>query len=310
MRIQGAFAAVATPIHSNGNANDAAFERLVDFLIERGVDGLIIGGATGEYTHFELAERTRLAKLAARRASGRVKTLTCVGTSSIHTTLQLTHSVEDIGNTALLLPMPGFFRYNQDDLKAYVESVCASVSLPFLLYNLPTFTNPLDAQTAVELMRSIPNLIGMKDSSGERDHLPFLANARATPHEYSILVGDDTLLLSAAQAGWDGVISGIACFAPELIAATFRSHRDGAHDKAEEYQAMIDEIIEWVGQLPIPWAVRAGLAVRGIDPGPMHLPPSPARAQVIAEFTTWFRDWLNAKGWPLEGVWDLEHCIK
>jgi 4-hydroxy-tetrahydrodipicolinate synthase len=309
MRIHGAFAALATPIDSNGQSNDFEFERLVDFLIERGVDGLVIGGATGEYTHFDTQERVRLAKLAIKRASGRVKMMTCVGTSSIHSTLQLAHAAADAGNAALLLPMPGFFRYNQDDLKAFVESVCAAVPSPFLLYNLPSFTNPLDAETALELMRTVPNVIGMKDSSGERDHLDFLAQAR-TPNEYSILVGDDSLLLSAAQAGWDGVISGIACFAPELITATFRAHRDGAFDKADEYQAMLDEIIVWVGQLPIPWAVRAGLAVRGIDPGPMHLTPSPARAKVIADFSEWFRQWLDAKGWPCKGVWDLEQCIK
>jgi 4-hydroxy-tetrahydrodipicolinate synthase len=310
MRIHGAFAALATPVDSTGQANDKNFERLVDFLIERGVDGLVIGGATGEYVHFDANERARLAKLAIARASGRVKMMTCVGTSSIHSTMELARAAEHDGNTALLLPMPYFFRYNQDDLTAFVEHVSGAIDKPFLLYNLPGFTNPLNAATALELMRAVPNVIGMKDSSGERDHLDFLAQARQKPDEYSILVGDDSLLLSAAKAGWDGVISGIACFAPELITATFRSHRDGAFDKAEEYQAMLDEIIGWVGQLPIPWAVRAGLAVRGIDPGPMHLPLSPARAKVVADFTAWFRQWLDEKGWPAEGVWELEHCVK
>jgi len=309
MQIHGAFAALATPVDSNGQPNDVAFERLIDFLIDRGVDGLVIGGATGEYVHFEAQERIRLAQLAIKRGGGRVKMMTCVGTSSIHSTLQLARAGQDAGNTALLLPMPGFFRYNQDDLKAFVETVCEAVDMPFLLYNLPSFTNPLDAQTALDLMRSVENVIGMKDSSGEREHLKFLADGR-TRDEYSILVGDDSLLLSAAEAGWDGVISGIACFAPELIGATFRSYRDGDFDKAAEYQGMLDEIIEWVGQLPIPWAVRAGLAVRGIDPGPMHLPPSPVRAKVIADFSEWFRQWLDVKGWPLEGVWELEHCVK
>ncbi|MBV8818057.1 MAG: hypothetical protein JO022_06845 [Acidobacteriaceae bacterium] len=78
--------------------------------------------------------------------------------------------------------------------------------------------------------------------------------------------------------------------------------------KAEEYQAMLDEIIEWVMRLPIPWAVRAGLAARGIDPGPMHLPPSAARKQVLNDFTRWFTQWVNDKGWPLEGIWQLEYC--
>jgi 4-hydroxy-tetrahydrodipicolinate synthase len=308
MRIHGAWAALATPIDSMGRTNDPGFEHLIDFLIERGVDGLVIGGATGEYVHFDANERARLAKLAIRRAAGRVKMMTCVGTSSIHSTLQLAHALEDEGSVALLLPMPGFFRYDQEDLKAFVEYVCRQVKGPFLLYNLPSFTNPLQADMALHLMKTVPNLIGMKDSSGELAHLDFLAHGRSPEVQYSVMVGDDSLLLSAAKAGWDGVISGIACFAPELIGATFRSHQEGAIAKAEEYQAMLDEIIVWVSQLPIPWAVRAGLAARGIDPGPMHLPPSAERARILADFTRWFIEWVEAKGWPLRGVWKLEHC--
>jgi 4-hydroxy-tetrahydrodipicolinate synthase len=303
-RINGAFAALVTPIDDIGRVDLPAFDRVIDFILERGLDGIIIGGATGEYAHFGVDERAQIAAHAIQRVNGRSKVLTCIGTSSIHSTLQLAHRAAGLGNEALLLPMPYFFRYEQQDLHAFVEEVCREVEAPFLLYNLPVFTNPLEPCTAVELFRDIPNLIGIKDSSGDRSNLSTLAGARANG-EFSLLVGDDSLLLSAAQAGWDGVISGIACFAPELIGAVYRSHRAGHLKDALRFQAMLDEIIEWVVRIPIPWAVRVGLAARGIPNGPMHLPVSAGRAKVIDEFRAWFECWVAKQGLDLEGVWSL-----
>jgi 4-hydroxy-tetrahydrodipicolinate synthase len=306
-RIHGAFAALVTPIDDLGRADLPAFERLIDFILERGLDGIIVGGATGEYAHFTVDERLQIAAHAIERVGGRSKVLTCIGTSSIHSTLRLAGRAAGLENEALLLPMPYFFRYEQQDLSAFVEEVCGAVNVPFLLYNLPVFTNPLEPATAVDLFRRIPNLIGMKDSSGDRSNLSTLAGARVDG-EFSLLVGDDSLLLSAARAGWDGVISGIACFAPELIGAVYRSHRDGHLKDALRFQAMLDEIIEWVVRIPIPWAVRVGLAARGIPNGPMHSPVSAGRAQRIEEFRQWFERWTAGHGLELEGVWARPRC--
>ena len=302
--INGAFAALATPIDDWGRPDLSAFERLTDFVLERGVDGVVIGGATGEYTHFDMDERFRVAAQAAKHVGSRSKVFTCIGTSSIHSTLQLARRVAELGNEALLLPLPYFFRYDQGDLAAFCEIVCASVDARFLLYNLPSFTNPLEVATAIHLLENVPNLVGMKDSSGQKSNLAPLAEARADGR-FSLLVGDDSLLLTAARAGWNGVISGIACFAPELITAVHRSHRSGRAKEAARLQEMLDQIIEWVVRLPIPWAVRVGLAARGIANGPMHLPPSAERAKVIVDFGDWFQKWAAGQGLSLEGVWSF-----
>jgi 4-hydroxy-tetrahydrodipicolinate synthase len=98
--------------------------------------------------------------------------------------------------------------------------------MPFLLYNLPSFTNGIEPQTAIRLLNGVPNLVGMKDSSGNTADLKPLGDARKQS-DFSLFVGDDSLLLGALQAGWDGVVSGIACFVPELISSVYRSYRSG-----------------------------------------------------------------------------------
>jgi 4-hydroxy-tetrahydrodipicolinate synthase len=300
--LSGVFAAVITPIDANGRPDMEAFDRVIDFVSERNVDGVVIGGGTGEYPHFDITDRAALADRAVRRLAGRGMVITCVGTSSIHSTLRLAQSATGSGSDALLVPMPFFFRYEQDDLASYCETVCASVSVPCLLYNLPSFTNGLEVSTAIRLLNSVPNLVGMKDSSGDVGNLGPLGLAHKDSG-FSLFVGDDSLLLGALQAGWDGVVSGIACCVPELIAAVYRSYRDGDEARASSYQATLDILIEEVVRLPIPWGVRVALAARGVANGPMHLPPSQARLRQMNELRDWLKNWTAARGLSLEQVW-------
>jgi 4-hydroxy-tetrahydrodipicolinate synthase len=302
--LSGVFAALITPIDANGRPDMEAFDRVIDFVFERGVDGVVIGGGTAEYPHFNIADRAALAARAVGRVAGRGMVITCVGTSSIHSTLRLAQSAAGSGSDALLVPMPFFFRYEQDDLASYCETVCASVSVPWLLYNLPSFTNGIEVSTAIRLLNSVPNLIGMKDSSGDTGNLGPLGLAHKKSG-FSLFVGDDSLLLGALQAGWDGVVSGIACFVPELIAAVYRSYRDGGEARASDCQATLDLLIEEVVRLPIPWGVRVGLAARGVANGPMHLPPSRARLRQMDELRDWLRNWADARGLGLERVWNI-----
>ncbi len=303
-KIAGAFAALITPIDDSGRIDFDAFDRLIDFTLERELDGVVIGGATAEYTHFSVDDRARIAAQASKRIAGRAKMIVCAGTSSIYSTLELTTRIEELQPAAVLLPMPYFFRYEQQDLHAFCEQACQSSDLPFLLYNLPGFTNPLEVKTAIHLMSTVPNLIGMKDSSGFRENLTPLAEGKKSG-DYCLLVGSDNLLLSSARAGWDGVISGIACFAPELIGAIHRNYRNANIEEAERLQGLLDEIIEQVICLPVPWIVRIGLSVRGIANGPMHLPLSPSRAKQICDFKVWFRAWAERHDLALEGVWSF-----
>ena len=92
---------------------------MIEFVLERGVDGIVVGGGTAEYPHLPIDDRAELASRAVQRANGRGKVLVSVGTSSIHSTLRLARHAESAGCDALLIPMPYFFRYEQEDLAAF-----------------------------------------------------------------------------------------------------------------------------------------------------------------------------------------------
>lgn len=300
--LSGVFAALATPIDEEGRPDADAFERVINFVAERGVKGVVIGGGTAEYPHFSTEERAAFTAQAVRRIRGNGIVIASIGTSSIYSTLHLARCAVDAGVDALLVPMPHFFQYEQEDLVSFCEAVCAAVPVPCLLYNLPSFTAGVSVESAIHLLRSVPNLVGMKDSSGDRDHLAPLSRARVND-EFSLFVGDDSLLLDALHAGWDGVVSGIACFAPELICAVYNSYSNGDEERARCCQQMLDELIEQVVRLPIPWGVRIGLAARGVPNGPMHVPPSRNRLRQAEELRAWLDAWSAGRGLRLQDVW-------
>ncbi len=294
-RLTGLFAAVVTPIQADGRLDLAAFDRVVDFLVEAGVSGICIAGATGEYPHFETADRIRLISRAVERLPGTCSLLVGIGAPSIRHVVELGRAAVDAGSRALLLPMPMFFRYEQQDLEAFCSRVADTLRAPCLLYNLPGFTNGLAPETVLNLLGSAEFIVGIKDSSGEVDNLSAFAAARGA-QPWSLLVGDDRALHLGLQAGWDGGISGVAGFCPELLVAIYRSFVENRLDEAARLQGLLDELISHISPFPTPWGIRIGLAARGFPTGPLPLPLTGVRRQQIAAFTAWFPSWLLQNG--------------
>jgi 4-hydroxy-tetrahydrodipicolinate synthase len=293
--ITGLFAAVVTPTHDDGRVDFGTFDRIVAFLIESGVSGICIAGATGEYPHFETADRQVVIRRAADQLPDDRALLVGIGAPSMRHTIALGESAIEAGSRALLLPMPMFFRYEQQDLEAYCAQVSGKLGAPCLLYNLPDFTNSLAPDTVLNLLRGEEFIVGIKDSSGQSENLALFVEAREQ-QPWTLLVGDDRALFEGLQAGWDGGISGVAGFCPELLVAIYRSCAEGRRAEAARLQTLLDELISQLAPFPTPWGIRIGLAARGIDTGPLPLPVTRRREHQIAAFREWLPAWLLHAG--------------
>jgi 4-hydroxy-tetrahydrodipicolinate synthase len=291
----GLFAAAVTPTGDDGRLDLARVDRLVDFLVEAGVSGICIGGATGEYPHFETEDRSAVIRRAAARMPRGSALLVGIGAPSRRHVLELGHAAIDAGAAALLLPMPMFFRYAQEDLEAFSIDVTDALRAPCLLYNLPAFTNGLAAASVLNLLRTGEFIAGVKDSSGDVKHLATFAEARRG-QRWSLFVGDDRILRLGLEAGWDGGISGIAGFCPELVVGIYRSYVENRLAEAARLQGLLDELIDRIAVFPTPWGIRIGLSARGIPNGPLPLPVTPGRRRQIEAFTEWLPAWLQRTG--------------
>jgi 4-hydroxy-tetrahydrodipicolinate synthase len=293
--IAGLFAAVPTPVQDDGRIDFHTFDRVVDFMVASGVTGICVTGATGEYPHFETADRKAIVVRAAARLPRDRQLLVGIGAPTMRHAIELGEAAMAAGSRALLLPMPMFFRYEQQDLEAFCARVSSALGAPCLLYNLPSFTNGLELPTIQTLLRHQPFIVGIKDSSGEIDNLAVLAHARGA-EPWSLLVGDDRLLLAGLQAGWNGAISGVAAMCPELLVALHRSVVEHRMSDMAQLQQRLDELTSRLAVFPTPWGIRIGLAARGYRTGPLPLPLTRGRQEQIVGFTRWLQGWLESSG--------------
>jgi dihydrodipicolinate synthase/N-acetylneuraminate lyase len=285
--IQGVLAAAITPRHESTGAVDceSAIE-LAQFLESHGVDGLALFGSTGEFVHFDAADRARLVDTLSKRT--RLPLLVNASHSTLDGAVRIAREAADRGAAGVMILPPYYFRYNQEAIRAFCLEFAAQATGPVYLYNIPFFTNPLDLDTALGLLRT-GAFAGIKDSGGRWDHFVALDQAAAERH-LAVLVGNDAIYGWAAKAGAAGAVSGVASAVPELMVAVDRVARAGGD--TSELDALVQEFIDRVLRFPLPIAIREAAAIRGIRTGPHASPLGDDDTRALQDFRGWFRDWL------------------
>jgi 4-hydroxy-tetrahydrodipicolinate synthase len=290
--IRGVNVAAVTPRREGPEIDLGATFELIEFLSRAGVAGIALLGTTGEFLHYELSERVRLIQLSIKRS--RVPIIAGVGHSSLDGALGLAREAADAGAAAVLLMPPYFFRYSQEEIKAFYLSFARQFkdSLPTLLYNIPFFTTPIACDTALELLAT-GLFAGIKDSSGDFASFERLEAARAA-RPFNLLAGNDVIFTRARSAGADGVVSGVACAVPELMLGLDRAIGTGAGDQIERLEARLKEFIAQIDRFPVPVGIREALEARGLKVGPPSVPLGSQAQREVEQFREWFRSWLSA----------------
>lgn len=219
---RGVYAALLSPRASDGELDTTTFRHQVIELNKFRLRGYAINGATGEYTIVSDADVDELVRTT-RQEAPEAEILCGIGAGDLRLTLRRARLAQLAGAHAVLLPMPNFFPYREDDLTAYISAAASSIELPILLYNLPQFTSGLHVDTVLSLFANHSNVVGIKDSSGSLDIVRAMTAAGLTRAR---LIGNDSALSAALMEGvCDGVVSGVACALPELMSSMFATGR-------------------------------------------------------------------------------------
>jgi len=284
--VQGVYAALLSPRRADDSVDEDAFTRLLEFLIERDISSFALNGATGEFC---LTQPRHLRALFSvmHKICKNSRILCGIGAAGTAKAIELAKIAAGEGAQAVLLPMPYFFPYGQDDLEAFVHAVATSVPLPILLYNLPNFTSELEPETSCRLIRDVPNVVGIKDSGESTATLRLLTNRQIPACR---LVGNDGMLVEALRERvCDGVVSGVACALPELIRAVFDGREDTSSARFAQLHEMLDAFIGQLTRLPIPWGLKWIAEARGICDAVFSQPVAEVRRKQGKELTEWFR---------------------
>lgn len=222
-RFRGLGTALVTPFTSTGALDEDAFQRFVEWQIDKGVDFLVPCGTTGENPTLSLEEHRRVVELTVKQAGGRVPVLAGAGNNATNRAVELAEMAVDLGAEGILTITPYYNKPTPAGLRRHFGAQAEAVEkkrpgFPMIMYNVPGRTGVnMTASTTLELASEIPNIVGVKEASANMEQILSILRDRA--EGFLVLSGDDAWTLPLIGAGGDGVISVASNEIPDLMKA-------------------------------------------------------------------------------------------
>jgi len=276
--LAGVLAPITTPFDSTtGDVAPVHLRQNVSRLVAAGLDGVVVAGSTGEAALLDVEEQRRMVGWVREVLPDQRWLLVGTGAESTRQAVLLTRAAAAEGADAVLVRPPGYFSaaVSPASLADYYRAVADASSVPVLLYHVPKYTHLPIAAGLVRQLAAHPNIVGIKDSSGDVKNL---AAFRDAAPRWSVFVGGGSLLYAALELGCEGGILAVACFAAALCAEIFAAFRAGDRARAgrlQERLAPLDR--EVVGKLG-PGGVKAAMDAVGLYGGPVRAPLAPVVA--------------------------------
>ncbi len=272
---KGIIPAVITPLTNDGKFNEKAMRKLLNYLINGGVHGLFVVGTTGEFYGLTPEEKREIFMVTMDETKGKVPVY--AGTNGITTreSVMLTRIAEECRVDAVSVLTPMFVSPTQDQLIKHYQTIAENTSLPVVLYNNPPKTSVSLAPLTVAKLAEIPNIVGIKDSSG--DMTVTAEYIRLTQHrdDFSVLMGRDTLIYGALCYGATGSIASCANVAPKLCVDIYEKFIAGDLKGSLKAQFTLAPLRIAFTLGTFPAVIKESLNLLGIEAGPCIEPAGP-----------------------------------
>ncbi|NOQ73693.1 MAG: 4-hydroxy-tetrahydrodipicolinate synthase [Crocinitomix sp.] len=232
-RFKGLGVAMVTPFNTEGNIDTAALKKLTTFLIDGGVDYLVVQGTTGESPVLSKAEKQQTLDIVTEVNNGKLPIVFGIGgnnTAAVVNDLQ-TYNLSKVN--AILSASPYYNKPTQEGIYQHYKTLAEATSLPIILYNVPgrTASNVLPS-TTLRLANDFENIIAVKEASGDMEQI--MTIIRQKPEEFLVISGDDALTMPIIAAGGNGVISVIGNAFPiefkNMVAAGLKDEMTAARE--------------------------------------------------------------------------------
>ncbi len=271
-KIKGVIAAMVTPMKGKRKKIAiGAMEKLIDFLLEKGIDGLFILGTTGEGLLLSVKERKEFTEGVIDYVATRVPVVVHVSHMEIEKMRELIRHAETAGADAVAILPPLYYSLPQKAIEKYFERVlCEFASFSFFLYNIPQLAgNEIAPSTLQNLAKTCNNLIGIKSSTPD---MTYFQRLMVSQDKVMVFMGYDSLDYPSLLLGGQGLVSGLASVFPEPYVNLYRSIRDKRYEEAKKQQLIINKLMEALeGGIDIALYKKA-LEVRGIEVGEVKDP--------------------------------------
>lgn len=275
--LSGIIPPMVTPLLDDQTLDKEGLHRLIEHLIQGGVHGIFALGTTGEAPSLSYPLRQELIALTCKQANGRIPVMVGITDSAPEESLKLAQSAAKAGAAAVVVAPPYYFGMDQAELTTYYQYLADRSPLPLYLYNMPSHTKINFGLSTVQALSQHPNIIGLKDSSGNAVYFNAVLHALKDRPSFSLLVGPEEMMASSVLIGANGGVSGGANMFPKLYVDLFDAAVNKDHPKVLELQSRVMEISRRIycsgkngsGYLQ---GLKAALAIMGICNGHVSSP--------------------------------------
>jgi 4-hydroxy-tetrahydrodipicolinate synthase len=267
--IQGSIVAIVTPMHPDGRVDFDALDRLVDWHVAEGTDGIVAVGTTGESPTLSVEEHVEVMRRIVQRAAKRVPVIGGTGANSTTEAIELTAAAREVGCDAALLVTPYYNKPPQEGMYRHYKAIAEAVDIPQILYNVPGRTGVDLLPATVARLARVPRIVGIKEAKGDMARVREL-RALDLPKTFALYSGDDATARESILAGFHGDISVTANVVPGPMHRVCKAALAGDAAKAAELDAPLAglhrDLFCEANPIPVKWALeqmgRAGAGIR------------------------------------------------
>ena len=270
-KFYGTGVAIVTPFHEDGQVDYDGLKKLINYLIDGGVEYLVSLGTTGESATLNSEEKKKVFSFTAEIVNGRVGLVAGIGGNNTHEVVEQVKNFDIKGYDAILSASPAYNKPSQEGIYEHYKAIAENTPLPIILYNVPGRTcSNITAETTVRLAKDFKNIIAIKEASGNFDQ--FNQIMRDKPKEFMLISGDDPVALPMIALGAVGVISVIGNALPRQLSDMIRICLKGDFKGAQKGHYDLIDFTRLMFLEGSPAGVKTALKQLGICGGTLRLP--------------------------------------
>lgn len=267
----GAGVAIVTPMNADESINYEKLGELIEEQIAGGTDAIIICGTTGESATLSHEEHLKAIQYTIKKVAKRVPVIAGTGSNCTREAVYMSKQAEEDGADALLLVTPYYNKATQKGLIEHYTKIASSVSIPIILYNVPSRTgcNVLP-ETVCQLVNTVPNIVAIKEATGNLSQIAKLISLCGD--KCDVYSGNDDQIVPIMSLGGKGVISVLSNVAPQQTHNIAAACLEGDYQKAAKLQLEAIDMIESLFCEVNPIPVKTAMNLMGKEVGPLRLP--------------------------------------
>ena len=269
--MKGVYPALVTPFNKNGDVDEDGFRDLIRHVLPE-VDGLVPCGTTGEFNYLTAEEQKRLVEIAVEEAGGK-PVIAGTGASGTRQAIRLTRDAQEAGATGCLIVTPYFLHPSDKGIYQHYYDIATAVDIPIVLYNIPQVMDAYLPRRVVEDLADIPNIVGLKDSSGDLTYT--MEVLEFAGDRIDLFVGHDEVVLPALAGGVSGMILASAQVYPEVWQAVIEAVQAGDLAEARRLQRSVQKLSRIFCRYGGGVAVKQALKMMGVNGGRPRRPLKP-----------------------------------